>query len=62
MNDVVNRPIARMKIDKLEIRDFNLQRIITDALIDKGYDIDITLIESFPERPYQEFSIYEVRR
>jgi len=63
MNDLINRGKQRMKVDKLEIRDYNLQRIITDALVDKGYDVDIKPIKDGFNGPQgQELNIYEVRR
>ncbi len=44
MNEIVNRGTSRLKVDKIEVKDYNLQRIITDELIDKGYDVEITPI------------------
>lgn len=62
MNDIVKRGISRQKIDKLEIRDFNLQRIIADALINNGYDVDITQTnDNFNGPLVQELNIYAVR-
>lgn len=66
MNEIVNRGTARLKVDKIEVRDYNLQRLITDALIDRGYDVDITPINddfgghNGPQG--QLLNVYEVRR
>lgn len=65
MSEVVKKGTLRLEVDKLEIRDYNLQRIITDTLINNGYDVDVTPIDddiSCHHRPQgQLLSVYEVR-
>ncbi|MBY6789216.1 hypothetical protein HYH43_07160 [Clostridium botulinum] len=62
MNEINNNGTLRVLISKIEVQDYRVKDIITDALIEKGYDVDISPINNNFNGPCNcEISVFEKR-
>ncbi len=61
MNETNNNGTLRILISKIEVQDYRVKDIITDTLIEKGYDVDISPINNFNGPCNCEISVFEKR-
>ena len=63
MLETIKRGIFKKEIAKIELRDFEVSSIITNALLEKGFDlISEPIIDSMQMRIGERITIYKVEQ